>query len=62
MTKSQAFKKWTDDHPANWNLGAMWDDGKFIHFIDPETDNAWLGFSAAWNIQAAALPDAKGGE
>lgn len=54
---SLAFKKWTEAHPANWNLGAMWNDGKFVQFMDPDTDTAWLGFSAGWAAARTRVPE-----
>lgn len=56
ISASLAFAKWTKTQGAKWNLGALWDDGKFVNFMDPDTDTAWLAFSAAWRL--AATPEA----
>lgn len=29
-------------------LGAMTINGRFHHYMDPDTDNAWLGFRAGF--------------
>lgn len=58
MKASFAFVEWTKEHPGDWKLGAMFSQGKFSHFVDPETDSAWMGFEAAWKIRSEmeALP------
>lgn len=46
----EAFKEWTMKHKADWPLGAMIVNGKFSHFLDSDTDTAWIGFYAGWML------------
>jgi len=57
----QLFEQWTKKHPAEWSLKSLHVNGVFHHYIDPETDSAWLGFQAAlaeWDrLLRASVPD-----
>lgn len=57
-TMSGVFVQWTKDHPASWDLSVMLSDGKISHFMDPDTDNAWMGFQAGWRAQRKITEDA----
>ncbi|NDV50390.1 hypothetical protein [Salipiger sp. PrR003] len=48
--KFRAFKEWAQDHPAGWNMNQVIEDEGPVH-QDLETQNAWIGFSAAWDLQ-----------
>jgi hypothetical protein len=47
-----AFAEWAKSQGPQWKLGALREGGTFLHFCDPETDSAWMGFEAAWNTRA----------
>jgi len=53
LTKSEAFVKWAT--LKMYDLGTAQVDGKFSHFVNVETDNAWMGFSAGWNTRTDAI-------
>ena len=44
----RAFHEWLSKHPAKWKIGTMTVNGKFHHYMDPDTDNAWMGFEAGY--------------
>ncbi len=52
FTALNAFLNWAKANTkyVGWNLGPCVINGKFIHFMDPETDSAWIGFEAAHRI------------
>lgn len=47
--RAKAFIAWTKVQGAQWDLGGVYDNGKFAHYIDSDTDTAWLGFCAGWD-------------
>lgn len=59
------FEAWAE--PKGYHLGAMVINGRFDRYMDPSTDDAWLGFEAATKQQRlkcakiirAQLPGAK---
>lgn len=60
----QAFEAAIRATPAlasNSSLACMEMNGKFSHYIDPETDTLWIGFALGMRThesQAKAAPDA----
>jgi len=46
----EAFEEWTRMHRANWPLGIVTLGGKFLYYMDPDTDTAWIGFLAGWTL------------
>lgn len=56
------FVQWTKDHPASWDLSVMLMDGKITNFMDPDTDNAWMGFQAGWRAHRKITEDALKGQ
>lgn len=51
----KSFEAWTSSHPADWNLGVVHANGQFHHYMDGDTDTAWMGFLAAWTTSRAEL-------
>ncbi len=51
ITAQEAFEAWCRNHPAKWNMGKWVQNGVFKNYTDPETDTAWLGFQAAWELR-----------
>ena len=50
----ERFMEWTRQHPAEWDLRTMKVNGRVSHFMDPDTDTAWLGFNAACDLLEAS--------
>lgn len=51
------FCKWTKHHQADWPLGPVHYNGEFHHFMDPDTDTAWIGFYAGWTLRVDSAAD-----
>lgn len=54
----KSFEAWTAQHPADWKLGIVSANGQFHHYMDGDTDTAWMGFLAAWQAPRPDLTDA----
>jgi hypothetical protein len=57
-----AFHDWSNNHAADWKMGALKMNGKFSRFMDPDTDTAWIGFKAGFLVALARLSHALAAE
>lgn len=59
----EAFKAACSDESvlktANFPLGEVVVDGKFIKFFDSDTDSAWIGFNIACHFGENKLKESK---
>lgn len=50
-----AFESWAG--PKGYNLSPMTINGQFHHYMDPSTDDAWLGYcEATRQLRSVAYP------